>query len=176
MKLKVKDLKGMILLEMAKVMQGENFWYHTTTIENATKIFQEGLKVNSSPNFSQASLEYMVKAYRGIIPIFLSKEPRRYDNNHQSVLLRVDIQGMEKSLAADIPTLLGSFGAYLADNERGIYFEEDDIRIPQKLREKEELSFRSFLPGGGACLTSIALTKTAGLLQNVPPERIMKME
>ena len=90
-----------------------NTWYHTTTKQNAQSILKQGLKVNSAPHYSQASLQYMKDVY-GVVPIFLAKSSRPYDNDSNVVVLAVDVTGLE--LVADIPTIASNFGAYIDQN------------------------------------------------------------
>ena len=145
-----------------------NIWYHTTTKRNAQSILKHGLKVNSTPNYSEASLEYMKTIY-GVVPIFLAKSSRPYDNDSSVVVLAVGITGLE--LVADIPTLASNFGAYIDENF-GIWFKEGDNRYTDN-EEDKEISFEDLLnPDSAYCQEAIEKTGTAAVVQDIPPNRI----
>jgi hypothetical protein len=145
-----------------------NIWYHTTTKQNAQSILKNGLKVNSTPNYSQASLQYMKDVY-GVIPIFLAKSPAPYDNDSNVVVLEVNVDGLK--LVADIPTLASSFGAYIDENY-GIWFKKGDNRYTN-IEEDKEISFEDLLnPDSAYCQEAINKTETAAVVQDIPPNRI----
>jgi len=100
------------------------YWYHTTSPENAKLILQKGLRINpSGKGKSRASLDWMPEAYGGIMPIFLSRKPGRY---HNGVVLRVDVSGLD--LVADIPGLV-DFGGRLTEDS--IFWDEEET--PEEL-------------------------------------------
>lgn len=149
-------------------------WFHTTTKERADRILSEGLKVNQPATYSTGSLDYMKDVY-GMIPIFLSKRNIHYDGDTSSVILEVNIEGLEDKLAADIPTLAASFEAYI--DEKGIWFEDDWFgdaaeKVHEAFGEDEyEISYNDLLYGW-AKEPAIELTQTAAFLGNIPAFRI----
>ncbi len=156
-----------------------NVWYHTTTKQNAQSILKNGLKVNSTPNYSQASLQYMTNVYKlppnddgdviGIVPVFLAKSPAPYDNDSNVVVLEVNVDGLK--LVADIPTLVSNFGAYIDENY-GIWFKKGDNRYTDNEGDKE-IMFKDLLnPDSAYCQEAINKTGTAAVMQDIPPNRI----
>jgi hypothetical protein len=88
-------ISRLVVLSRTRLILGAKelcFWYHTTSKENLKNIAKEGLKVNSSPNYSIASLEYMSDVY-GRIPIFLAKSAKPYNGQPDSVVLKIDTKG-----------------------------------------------------------------------------------
>lgn len=147
--------------------KAKDFWYHTTTRKNLEKIAIEGLKVNSKPNYSIASLEYMKNVY-GMVPIFLAKSSRPYSEDRaDSVVLKIDVRGLE--LAADIPTLASHFGAYVEEDH--IWFESDDRRAPRWGRKEDNITFEDLLRGHFK-EDAIKTTGTCAVMQDISPSRI----
>lgn len=147
---------------------GDEIWYHSTDPKNLKSILKDGLKINSSANYSKASLEYMKNVY-GVIPIFIAKSPEPYDGDLEAVVLAVDISGLD--LVSDIPTLISHYGAYI--EESSIWFEEGDLRAPSWADEEDEILFDDLLdPSSDYCKSSIETTGTAAVMSNIPPERI----
>ena len=149
-------------------------WFHTTTPNNVEKILAEGMKTGSAPTYSMGSLDYMNNVY-GMIPIFLSKRNIHYDGDTSSVILEVNIDGLEDKLAADVPTLAASFEAMI--DEKGIWFEDDWFsdaaeKVHEAFGEDEyEISYQDLLYGW-AKEPAIELTQTAAFLGNIPANRI----
>ncbi len=149
-------------------------WYHTTTPGNIEKILSEGLKINSAPNYSQGSLDYMNNVY-GMVPVFLSKLNQPYYRDGSSVILEVNLSGLEDRLAADVPTLASDFEAMI--DEKGIWFEDDWFteraeKAHETFGEDEyEISYQDLLYGW-AKEPAIELTQTAAFLGNIPANRI----
>ncbi|TXH10324.1 MAG: hypothetical protein E6R04_05520 [Spirochaetes bacterium] len=144
----------------------KDFWYHTTTRKNLERIATEGLKTNSPSNYSIASLEYMKDAY-GVVPIFLAKSSKPYEDHVDSVILKIDTRGLD--LVADIPTLASHFGAYVEEDH--IWFESDDRRAPRWGRKEDSIPFEELI-NGSFREDAIKTTGTCAVLQNIPPNRI----
>jgi len=140
--------------------------FHNTSIGNLKKIEQQGLKINSEPYYTIDSNEWIKKAY-GIIPIFASIKKDHY-HEPGDVQLTIDIKGLKK--AADLGTLM-DFGAYL--DEKGFYF-EDNAKVPEEFKE-EEIHY-SELYSGGFVEDFIQLTKTLVIMENIHPNRIIKIQ
>ena len=102
-----------------------------------------------------------------MIPIFASTQKNHY---HESgdVQLTIDAKGLKK--AADLGTLI-DFGAYL--DEEVFYF-EDNAKVPKKFK-KEEIHY-SELYYGGFVEDFIQLTKTLVIMENIHPNRIIKIQ
>ena len=173
--MKLKNLINYLLEETAR---GGEYWYHTTSPENAKLILQGGLRINpSGKGKSRASLDWMPKAYGGITPIFLSRKPGRY---HNGVVLKVDVSGLD--LVADIPGLVDFDGRLTEDS---IYWDEEET--PENLWDlmdpdteesvNGELSFEWLRePNNDISRAAIAITDTAAVIQNIGPERIEAMD
>lgn len=157
------EFKAQLILES----KDPSFWYHTTSKKNLEAIARDGLKVNSLPNYSMSSLEYMGDIY-GMVPIFLAKSSKPYDGDDEdSVVLKVDIQGLR--LLPDVPTLASHFGAYIEEDH--IWFESDDRRAPRWGRREEFISFEDLLEGDFR-ESAIRTTGTCAVTQDIPPDRI----
>jgi GNAT superfamily N-acetyltransferase len=139
--------------------------YHRTHKSRVEAILRDGLKINSEMNLTQAG----VWAHRlyGCNPVYLSMEPDKYERAEASVLLKVDVTGLE--VVADLPGLV-SEGAYTGDTSNdGMYFEEGG----GSFEGMEDISYEDLLtPGTWECDSAIDLTKTAACLDNIPASRI----
>lgn len=145
-----------------------SFWYHTTTRGNLSSILENGLKVNSNPNYSRGSLDYMNDIY-GMVPIFVAKNPELYDNDEEAVLLKVDVSGLE--LVADIPTLASHFGAYI--EEDGIWFGSGNNRAAS-FEGEDEIYYDDLInPNSYYCKEAIDLTGTAAIMQDISSDKII---
>jgi hypothetical protein len=143
-------------------------WYHTTNKERINSILKNGLKVNSLANYSMASLDYMKDIY-GVIPVFVAKSPNPYDNDSDSIVLSVDVSGLD--LVSDIPTLASHYGAYI--DEDGIWFEEGDSRVPSWSAGEDIVFYDDLLNAKSSyCQDSIQTTGTAAIMSDISPDRI----
>ena len=110
-----------------------------------------------------------------MIPVFLSKVNQPYDRDGSSVILEVNLDGLEDKLAADIPTLASDFSAMI--DEKGIWFEDEWFgdnaeRAHEAFGEDEyEISYHDLLYGW-AKDPAIELTQTAAYLENIPANRV----
>jgi hypothetical protein len=167
-------LKNLINYLLEKTAKGGEYWYHTTSPENAKLILQGGLRINPrGKGKSRASLQWMPEAYGGITPIFLSRKPGRYSNG---VILKVDVSGLD--LVADIPGLV-DFDGRLTDHS--IYWDEEetpeiiwDLMDPGTEESVNgELEFEWLRePDNDISRAAIELTGTAAVMQNIDPSRI----
>lgn len=99
---------------------------------------------------------------------FYQSIKKKYDNDENAVLLEVDMNGLEKFLVADIPTLASHFGAYI--EEYGVWFKEGNAPIPE-FDQEEEITFDDLLNGWAKDL-AINLTKTCACLSSISNDRI----
>ena len=146
-----------------------NIWYHTTSPQVAEQIIKTGLKINSSFNKSQSSQDYVKNIY-GMNPIYVSEEQGLYKNG---VVLSVDVSGY--GLVVDIPTLISDYGAKLGKDYKYIEFEEDytPFEMFDFIDGRGRLYFKDLLnPNSPIAKATIELTKTAAILQDIPPDRI----
>lgn len=157
------EFKAPLVLES----KGRSSWYHTTTKDNLKKIQKEGLKIDSAPNFSMASLKYMNNIY-GMVPIFLAKTSKPYiQNDPNAIVLEVDTSGLE--LVADVPTLASHFGAYIEEDH--IWFEQDNKRAPRWGRQEESIPYEDLIHGDFREI-AIKTTGTCAVMQNISVDRI----
>lgn len=146
--------------------------YHTTSPERLDSILLNGLKINSTPNKSIGSLEYMAEAYKGIYPIFLSIKPGAYKNG---IVLEIDVSGLP--LVSDIPSLIEHDG-HLSEDSKHIWWDEyvDDPKaqlIYEMIDENGEVEISKLIkPNSYESNKSIEITETCAVMQNIEPERI----
>jgi hypothetical protein len=148
---------------------GDNIWYHTTSPQVAQQVIKTGLKINSNFNKSQMSQDYVRRIY-GMNPIYISKEQGLYKNG---VVLSVDVSGMD--LVVDIPTLISDYNAQLGEDYEHIWFEEDftPFEMFDWIDGNGALHFDDLLnPNSPVAKAMIELTKTAAVMQDIPPDRI----
>jgi hypothetical protein len=143
--------------------------YHTTSRDRLDSILKQGLKINSKENFSVGSLSWMKDAYK-MIPIFVSIEPMKYKDDN-SVFLEIDTTGID--LVADIPSLVDN-GAYVEDNY--VWFEMGK-NVIDPIDEPEQIFFDELTdPYNEYCKKAIEVTKTAAVMENIPPTKIKQMK
>lgn len=153
------------LKDILKEIGGSNKAYHTTSKDRLDSILKDGLKINSKENFSVGSLSWMKTAYK-MIPIFVSFEPMKYKDDN-SIFLEIDISGID--LVADIPSLVEN-GAYVEENY--IWFEMGQ-NIIDPVNDPEQIFFRELIdPYNRYCKKAIKVTKTAAIMEDIPPSKI----
>lgn len=155
-----------------------NYLYHTTNKNSWAKIEKQGLKINSKPNFSQGSLEYMFDIYQ-CIPIFLSLNPNLYGSSDEdNILLQIDITGFYP--VADIPSL-ADHGAYIELEDHGIWFkrvyDKNNKLINHPFLKYQSIDFDDLLdPDSKECKMAIKLSQTACILHDIPINRIKRIK
>jgi hypothetical protein len=146
--------------------------YHVTTLENAEKILEEGLKIGKVGGFTVGG-EWADDIY-GVRPVYLSASPLSFDPlPDDQVRLEVDVGGLD--LAADLPHLV-DYGAYVDD--RGLWWE--DKYLPLRFRKllgqgfdrDGEFEYTFFLEPGPVVEAAIKVTGTAAVLEDIPSRRI----
>lgn len=139
--------------------------YHTTDSSRIASIMRHGLKVDSMPNYSRSSLEYMESVY-GMVPIFVSFTEEPYVVSDESVMLEIDAFGLQ--MVADIPSLADR-GAYIEQD--GIWFKGKNIIDP--VNDPDIITYEELLdPFDPYCKRAIEITGTAAILEDISPERI----
>lgn len=160
-------------LRRAIQILAQQFMYHITTAENAEKILQEGLKINSPERtLTVSTFKDWAQEIYGAWPIFLSADNYGWveDDPDLPAVLRVDTSGLP--LVADIPSLMDT-GAQLDVDyvwwEEG--FEFDQLR---DVIDDGVLYYKDLLdPNSPVAKAAIELTQTAAVLEDIPPERIV---
>jgi len=144
--------------------------YHVTSEDRLDSIMKDGLKINSKAGKSRGSLEYMLKVYQGVVPIFLSisEETGTIGTYVNGILLEVDATGLE--LVADIPTLVDK-GAELKKS----FIKYDDFAPEQfwdLLDSKGRFTFDQLNNDKKIIDACIEVTKTAACKDNISADRI----
>jgi hypothetical protein len=163
-------LKGMEKTGVkGKLGSASLFMYHRTHQSRVETILKDGLKINSEKNLTEAGA-WATDVY-GCNPIYLSVKPDTYNKAEDSVLLKVDVTGLE--LVADLPGLVDE-GGYLSND--GMYFEPGTGKMFSAADEDDEyeVEYEDLLaPSSWECKKAIELTQSAACLQDIPPERIV---
>jgi len=149
-----------------------NIMYHNTPKRFVPIIRQEGLKINSQYNKSQASQWFIPEIYK-INPIFLSLKPEIF-KEIGDITLKIDTTGL--TVVADIPSLT-KYGAYYDETGEGLWFKRQHL-APKKIRDMEDednmIYYWDLLdPNSQVVQTCIELTQTAACMENIKPNRII---
>jgi hypothetical protein len=154
----------------------KDVWYHSTKPENLNSILRLGLLTNQVANHSIGSLVYMKDIY-GVIPIYLSRDPYKYNTSRREVT--VEIHNLKKEeIFADIPTIISSHGGILSEDV--LYFEEGEvppeinyIENPNDSRFSQgEISFDDLIKNRTIINDLIKVTRTAASIKSIEPENI----
>lgn len=142
---------------------------HTTNPGNIEAIQQLGLLVNPpSKGFTEEGV-WAYTAY-GSVPIFISFNKPWSDEGVAD--FRVDLRGYGK--VADLPSLVYR-GAYVADDETGLWWEEGEepYELAPFLDDDGFIALEDLLvPDSPAAYAAMAITGTAAILENIPPDKI----
>ena len=157
-------------------INNKRVWYHSTKLENLDSILRLGLLTNQVANHSIGSLVYMKDIY-GVIPIYVSMDPYKYNMNKREVILEIHDIKIEE-LYADIPTIISSYDGLLGEDI--LYFE--DGKAPSKIKYIEdpddyrfsegEISFDDLIKDRKIINDLIETTRTAALIKTIEPENI----
>lgn len=141
--------------------------FHNTSPENYELIKKQGLKINSKSYYTNQSNSWVKRAY-GLIPVFISLQEDLYEEQG-TVQLTVNIEGLK--IAADLGTLI-DYGAIIDEN--GFYFSKKG-KAPEHLKALDEITYDELI-SGNLVNEFINLTKTLVVLENITPNRILKVD
>lgn len=155
------------------------FAYHVTKKQRINNILKMGLLINQKSNYTESWIE---NYYEKIRPIFVSFEFPWVNNlKKDDIVLKIDVSGLD--LWADFPSL-ANYGFYFEENgdiwiEEPSYSEKSSdaqklgLKYPKLNWKKMVKNYNKYKKEHYDC---IFLTKTAAILQNIPPERIKIIE
>lgn len=158
-----------------------NRWYHVAPKNRLDDIRLYGLKLNSEPHLSQASLGDFGSLYPSW-PVFLCLNPQEY-MNPDNVLIQVNTQGLP--LVADLPTMIdgryGDGGFFESQDGFEVSFHNPEA-IPAPLNQFAyedglDISVSDLLdPNSEMCQMAIRATGTCACLSDISVDRLQFTE
>jgi len=156
---------------------GTAVWYHITDASRARSIEDGGLKVGQESCLTNESGKWALQYYGGC-PVYLSQSPYITEEEawewgiKEIALFEVNVSGL--NLMADLQGLVDARGQLDDDS---IWWEDDDEPIAlEGLLEDGETEILNFLDNDSYINAAIEITKTATVMQDIPAERIKRIQ
>jgi hypothetical protein len=153
-------------------------WYHITDASRARSIEDDGLKVGQESCLTNESGKWALQYYDGC-PVYLSQSPYITEEEawewgiKEIALFEVNVSGLK--LMADLQGLTDASGQIT--DEGTIWWEDDDEpTVLEGLLEDGETEILNFLDNDSYISAAIEITKTATVMQDIPPERIRRIK
>lgn len=157
--------------------ENSNVWYHITEASRARFIEEGGLKIGQESCLTLESGKWAHEHYGGC-PVYLSQSPYITEEEawewgiKEIALFEVNASGL--NLMADLQGLVDAYGQLQDDS---IWWEEDDEPIAlEGLLEDGETEILNFLDNDSYISAAIEITKTATVMQDIPPESIRRIK
>ena len=157
--------------------ENSNVWYHITEASRARFIEEGGLKIGQESCLTLESGKWAHEHYGGC-PVYLSQSPYITEEEawewgiKEIALFEVNASGL--NLMADLQGLVDAYGQLQDDS---IWWEEDDEPIAlEGLLEDGETEILNFLDNESYISAAIEITKTATVMQDIPPESIRRIK
>jgi len=157
--------------------QDSNTWYHITEASRAHFIEEGGLKIGQESCLTNESGKWANQYYGGC-PVYLSQSPYITEEEawewgiKEVALFEVNVSGL--NLMADLQGLVDAYGQLDDDS---IWWEDDDEpKALEGLLDDGETEISNFLDYDAYISAAIEITKTATVMQDIPPERIKRIK
>jgi hypothetical protein len=153
-------------------------WYHITDASRADSVEESGLLTGQEVCLTLEGGTWALKYYGGC-PVYLSQSP--YFTKEEAsewgmeevALFEVNVSGLR--LMADLQGLVGASGQIT--DEGTIWWKEADEPIElEGLLEDGEAEILNFLDNDSYINAAVEITKTAAVMQDIPPERIKRIK
>tara|TARA_R110000772_G_scaffold92928_4_gene190032 strand:- start:201 stop:713 length:513 start_codon:yes stop_codon:yes gene_type:complete len=156
--------------------EDSNVWYHITEASRARSIEESGLKIGQESCLTNESGKWAHQYYGGC-PVYLSQSPyiteeEAWEWGIKEIAL-FEVNTSDLNLMADLQGLVDAYGQLDDDS---IWWEDDEPIALEGLLEDGETEILNFLDDDSYISAAIEITKTATVMQDIPPESIRRIK